>query len=272
MNVKVMVFFGVVFFATITLCGIMTSLIIGAVVFLPNNPIEISNHVTTVLSLTATFTPTPITTNTPTPTATFTPIPMATDIPTPTATFTPIPTFTNTPTPTATFTPIPMAIDTPTPIITLEPLPIFTSETLEEGYDMGVDTSERDSNWVTVNNREICMEYPHGQWGAVFITVGKPIDPPRPSQDLSAYRTMSLELKGGMGNESILIGVKDNSDPDNGKENRHTVTNLTTDWQKFEIPLSKFASADFSRVYVVIEFVFETTPKMVCARNIQYLR
>jgi len=174
--------------------------------------------------------------------------------------------------PTAIITAVPAP--TPTPLNTsFESHPIFMSGKLEPGYDMGVNTSDGNTNWVNITSGEICMGYLGRQKsGDVFITVGKPRFPPRPSKDLSAYRTMSLELKSDVDNESILIGVKDNLDPDDRSETKYRVEDLTTDWQKFEIPLSKFTSADFSKVYVVIEFIFENTPKTICARNIQYLR
>jgi hypothetical protein len=118
------------------------------------------------------------------------------------------------------------------------------------------------------------MDYPSGQsWGAVFITVGPPTEPPRPGKDFSAYQTLSLELMGGAGGESISIGLKDNTDPDDGSERLIRVSNLTMDWQTRTFPLSDLTNADPTRLYVVTLFVFEpgTPARTVCFRRIQYL-
>lgn len=170
------------------------------------------------------------------------------------------------PSPTATPSP-PKATPTPTP----SPGAIFVGDTLAPGYDMGVNTSGGRTSWVTVENGEICMAYPGGQWGAVFITVGKPKQPPRPGKDFSPYHQLSLELRGQTGGESVSIGIKDNNQPDDGSETKVTQAGLTTDWQPDTFPLSQFTGADLHNLYVVIEFVFADTPETVCARNIEYL-
>ena len=146
--------------------------------------------------------------------------------------------------------------------------------TLASGYDMGVDTSGGRTSWVTDMNGHMCMAYPSGQaWGAVFITVGEPTDTDRPSQDLSNYQTLSLELRGEDGGEQVWIGLKDNTDLDDGEEKKIPVSNLTTNWQTFTFSLSSFYTADLTRLYVVTEFVFdsEMPTETICFRNIQYL-
>jgi hypothetical protein len=107
----------------------------------------------------------------------------------------------------------------------------------------------------------------------VFITVGPPRDPPRPGKDLSSYGTLSLELRGATGGEYVSIGVKDNTDLDNGRETKIPVRDLSTDWQTHTFDLSGFRTADLTRLYVVTEFVFEpgTPAETVCFRRIQYL-
>jgi hypothetical protein len=118
------------------------------------------------------------------------------------------------------------------------------------------------------------MDYPGDQnWGAVFITVGPPTDPPRPGKDLSDYQTLSLHLRGGVGGESVWVGLKDNLNGDDGSETKIEVPDLTTDWQTITFPLSDFVTADLTRLYVVTEFVFEqgTPAETVDFRRIQYL-
>ena len=171
--------------------------------------------------------------------------------------------------------PFPPLTSTPTPIpIAVSPHPIYVGATLSPGYDMGVDTSRRHTNWVADMNGYMCMFYPVGQsWGAVFITVGRPTNFDRPGRDLSSYQTLSLELQGAVGGEQVWIGLKDNTDPDNGRETKILASGLTTEWQTFTFPLSSFHTARLDRLYVVTEFVFEsgTPAEIVCFRNIQYL-
>ena len=161
------------------------------------------------------------------------------------------------------------------PPVDAEAHPIYSGGSLTTGYDMGVDTSGGLRNWVSNVNGQMCMAYPINQdWGAVFITVGPPTNPPRPGTDLSQYQTLLVELRGESGGEFVSVGVKDNTDPDDGSERKYIVSNLTSEWQSISIPLSHFtATADLTRLYVVTEFVFEpgTPAETVCFRNIQDL-
>lgn len=89
---------------------------------------------------------------------------------------------------------------TPTPSPTPDFHCVYVGSTLCPGYDIGVDDSADRRDWLHDMDGYMRMAYPGGLvWGAVFITVGPPTDPPRPKQDLSAYNTLSLELRGGHG-------------------------------------------------------------------------
>ncbi|MFI5132147.1 MAG: hypothetical protein ACHQFX_19235 [Chitinophagales bacterium] len=142
---------------------------------------------------------------------------------------------------------------------------------LGSGLDMGVNSAKGNTAWANLNGNELCMSYPGNQdWGAVFITVGKPSNPPRPSKNYSNYNKLLLELRGDKGDESILIGIKDNDDPDDGSES-HVRLSLTKNWAEYQISLSQFKTTDLERLYVVTEFTFETTGQRICARKIQFL-
>src|SRR5262249_6661334 len=80
----------------------------------------------------------------------------------------------------------------------LEDVDVLVGPKLSAGFDIGINSSEGRQNWLQTNNDEGClkMAYPSEQsWGAVFITVGKPRTPPRPSRDFSGYETLSIEMK-----------------------------------------------------------------------------
>jgi hypothetical protein len=153
--------------------------------------------------------------------------------------------------------------------------PIFTDSTLADGIGLGAIASSETTDWFSfLDTGEICMDYQDGEtWGTVLFTIGDMTDPPRPSQDFSAYQQLAFEALGQEGGESVSIALKDNTDPDDRSETKVPVTNLSTDWQPYHYNLSLFKNADISKLYVVAEFFFENTPaESVCVRNIQFLR
>ncbi|MGK7877304.1 MAG: hypothetical protein AB4426_29610 [Xenococcaceae cyanobacterium] len=159
-------------------------------------------------------------------------------------------------------------------IAALQPHLVFSGGSLTSDYDMGVDSSRGRRNWTNNKNGAMCMAYPSGeQWGAVFITFGPPTDSDRPGKDLSKYTKLSINMRGEKGGERVSIGLKDNTDPDNGRETKIEVSNLTKGWKTYTFPLSDFKTADKTRLYVVTEFVFEpgTPAETVCFNKIQYL-
>lgn len=150
---------------------------------------------------------------------------------------------------------------------------VFDSRGLAVFYDMGVDSSHGRRDWLNLTEDGMQMAYPSDQnWGAVFITVGVPVDPPRPWKDFSRFGTLTIDLKGEIGGESVEVGIKDESDPDNGTETKIQISNLSTEWQTYQFPLTLFRTADLKRLYVVAEFVFAgASPKTVLFRNVRYV-
>jgi hypothetical protein len=148
---------------------------------------------------------------------------------------------------------------------------IIYQDSLAPGFDLGVNTSGGQTDWVTVDSSGINMAYPGGQnWGAVFITVGGSTDPPRPGMDFSEYTRLSLDMRGSDSTENVWIGIKDNTDGDDGREARVRIYGITTDWENYELPLSQFYTADLDSIYIPIEFVFDGAAKTLCAKNIKY--
>lgn len=149
--------------------------------------------------------------------------------------------------------------------------PVIYSGGLTVGYGMGVNSSGGRTDWLSDHGDYMRMSYPSGQnWGAVFITYGgDPVDPPRPSIDLSGCRKLIVELKGEHGGEVLDIGIKDKNDPDDGSESRVTVT-CESDWQTYEFEISHFATADMSHLYSIV-FVFDDdTPRTVYFRHVEF--
>ena len=134
-------------------------------------------------------------------------------------------------------------------------------------------TSQQQTSWVTDDAGFMEMACPSGQtWGSVFISYGgNPINPPRPCLDVSSFSTLSVDLRGALGGEVVSIGIKDNTDPDDGTETKVAV-NVTTDWVTHTFLLSEFTTADPKRLCIAIEFVFGTTAETVDFRNIKLTR
>jgi hypothetical protein len=151
---------------------------------------------------------------------------------------------------------------------------ILVGSKLSAGFDMGVNSSEGRTDWLEKNTDEgyFKMSYPVGQtWGAVFITVGKPKVPPRPSRDFSAYQTLSIEMKAGPGARVVDIGIKTNTQPDDGSETKIPVR-LSSEWKTYELSLNRFEGTDARNLYVVAEFVFaDSNPQTLYVRNVKYL-
>jgi len=153
---------------------------------------------------------------------------------------------------------------------------IFKGTALTTGYNMGVNTSEGRTDWLIDSKKGFMrMDYPEGQrWGAVFITVGEPQSKvsERKTEDLSKFKYLTVDLKGEVAGESVEIGLKDNTDPDDGRETKIKISDLTTEWKTYKFELKNFETADLSRLYVVIEFVFTgENARTVYFRNIRYV-
>jgi len=199
------------------------------------------------------------------PSPEITPTPKPTPILTPTSIPTPIPTFT--PTPTSDKEIVDNVSECSSGDIYLASVRKLCS-----GYNMGVDDSQHIRNWLTDMGDYMRMTYPNGlEWGVVFITVGEPSDPPRSSKDFSTFSVLSIDLKAEKSGEMIEIGIKDNTDSDDGSETKSQV-DLTTEWQTYEFPIAKFYTAKPTKLYIVAEFVFSgSNAKTIYFRNIKYL-
>ena len=128
---------------------------------------------------------------------------------------------------------------------------------LEVGFGLGIDTSNQQRHWLTVNRSGLRLHYPAGQaWGTMFITVGQPVPPGnRPSIELSAYSDLVVSMRAEGAPGCLRLGVKDRNEGDNGQE--PTVREcVTTAWSTRRIPLGSFAPTDVSQAYVVFEVVF----------------
>lgn len=149
--------------------------------------------------------------------------------------------------------------------------PVLTGVRLTSGLAINLNTSNNRTDWLSNDGSSLLMQYPSGQtWGAVFITEGPSIPPGnRPGRDLSICQNLILELSGTPGS-TVEIGIKDSSQPDNGAETKIPIQ-LTSEWQSYSIPVSRFTRVDLRRVYVTVEFVFSGSQSQTLrVRNVRY--
>ena len=108
-------------------------------------------------------------------------------------------------------------------------------------------------------------------WGAVFITVGDPVTRHRPGENLSGCHTLQVDLRGPSRMTTLHIGMKDSNMPDDGSETQVAVP-VGRSWATTSIPLRRFTTLGPTRVYVVIEFVFEAgSPcQQIYFRNLRF--
>lgn len=104
-------------------------------------------------------------------------------------------------------------------------------------------------------------------WSEFLFKFFENLGYPATGRDLSRYQTLSFEVKGAQGGETLEIAIKDKTD--NHREVRHTITipEGFTDWQLIELDLSTvFVGVDFTKIET-ISFAMNQE-QSVCIRNI----
>ena len=162
---------------------------------------------------------------------------------------------------------------------------IFKNGSLRPGFDMGVNSSENQQNYVSSAGDSMTIAFPEEQsWAAVFITVGKPArwgKTTRQTQlhqkDLSEYKSITLKMRGKNGGESVELGIKDSDDPDDGSECKQEFT-LSSEWKTYILQISELAGncdpgspLDLTRIYVPLEFVYTNArAQTIFVKDIRY--
>jgi len=105
----------------------------------------------------------------------------------------------------------------------------------------------------------------------MFITVGPAVPPGnRPSIDLSAHKSLVVNMRAEAKGECVRLGIKDRNQPDDGGESTFSEC-LTTQWSTLTLSLGAFIGADPSQLYVVFEVVFGgSSSATVELSNIRY--
>ena len=141
-------------------------------------------------------------------------------------------------------------------------------------FGMGGNTSKGLTDWFsTEDGGALKLVFPAGQdWAGVWITAGTPSAPgERQIIDLTRFKTLKIDMRGRNGGEVIEIGIKSDTQPDDGSEKKFRVE-LKREWDIFPFPLESFRRVnlkDLTRIYVISEFVHPLkTPITVFVRSI----
>lgn len=142
------------------------------------------------------------------------------------------------------------------------------------GFDVFVNTDRGLTNWLTRAGSEgFQCAYPSGQqFGFVAVVLqGDTAPGRRQGRDMSAYRRLQFQLRGASGGEIVDVGIKDNTNTDDGDEIKKRLM-LTSSWQTFSFPLSDFSRSDVKRLYLLFELVFEGAQgRTVFFRDVRYV-
>jgi hypothetical protein len=165
----------------------------------------------------------------------------------------------------------------PCPPSQADALDVMVGTKLSGGFGLGVNCESQKRDWLTKKEGEfMIMSFPSNEdWCAVFITVGPPnqrLKDGRQFRALSDFKVFTVDMKGAVGKEQLEIGIKTNTQEDDGTETRIPVI-LTSEWKTYQFQLDRFVGTALGRLYVVAEFVYTgSKPQTVFFRNIKYLR
>jgi len=123
------------------------------------------------------------------------------------------------------------------------------------GLDLGVDDGPKHlRDWVSEDSESLRLAYPGNlDWGVAYLYFIHNIKA-KIGQDLSQFSVLEVEMRGSPG-VCVLVGMKDNADPDTGAETKVPVS-LTDSWYRHTFSLASFVTCDLRRVYIPVEFVF----------------
>jgi len=148
-----------------------------------------------------------------------------------------------------------------------EEFPIY-SQTLMQGFDIGVDDSKQKRDWLLDMGGYMRVEYPGDlDWGCIFIVVGM-VPFTDLAEDFLKYKSFSIELRGEHGGEEIGITIEDNKKQSNWTE---FISDLETNWKIYKISLEKFLDVDLRNIRVVLKLkVFGHEPKTIEFKELKY--
>ena len=144
---------------------------------------------------------------------------------------------------------------------------------LTPGFDIGVEDSKEERNWLTDRDGFFQMSYPGYEepngFGYVFIVAGN-VTLEMVNENFSHFNSLSCDLKGDLGGEDVMITIEEMKKPSSIFK---YIYGLTTDWKTYNISLSEFSDIDMTKLHSVIKFsFFGACQQTVYFRNIKYYK
>lgn len=147
--------------------------------------------------------------------------------------------------------------------------PILNGTLITRFYEWGHASSNGQYMKITPGLTEHIITAPDTDWSVSYIRNRSDVFSERPAKNFSKFQLVKLTLRGGVGGEKVLIAMKDSTDLDDGLETRIPLT-LTSDWKTYQIPLSRFETAELSNIFIPISFIFLDGETTISVRDIEF--
>ena len=151
------------------------------------------------------------------------------------------------------------------------PFVMLNGVLVDRFYELGLAAANGAAVETSAGFSQIDAEFPDVEWAVFYLRNRSSPFAERPAKDFSEYEAVRVTLKGANGNETLMISMKDSTDPDDGLESRVSLT-LNADWTTYEIPLSAFPSADLENIFVPLQFIFENTAAEISIKDLEFIR
>jgi len=107
---------------------------------------------------------------------------------------------------------------------------VIYNEGLTSGFDIGVEDSNHQRNWLQNNGTYMRMAYPVGMRnGAVFIVSGA-VAIAQIVENFSVFNSIAIDLRGAIGGESVALYIEDITKTQTTPQ---FVINLEKDWKTY---------------------------------------
>lgn len=144
------------------------------------------------------------------------------------------------------------------------------SDHLTSGFDIGIESSEKQRDWLHEESGIMQMAYPSGQKsGSVFVVAGT-VTFEQVAEDLSRFSALAVDLKGACGGEWIQLAIED---IEHSFTKSQFIFDLDTQWQTYYFSLSDFGQINLQKVHVVANFLFAgNRSQTVYFKKLRYLK
>ena len=137
-------------------------------------------------------------------------------------------------------------------------------------HEIEIQDAVSRTNWIEYDTGQINIRYPSGVVYGVIRFIDKDIKVYNAiSSDYTSYESISLELKGAVGGEEILITFLDTDDAADGSEIKSTFI-LTDQWETYEVSLDQFPNTNFASLIESPVLVLQQEAVSFSIKNIEF--